>query len=129
MDDLSRLRSIVEEQVGHSDFMLARLDIDGQTFYGINAHGEAFDKPEGVTFQGQRHAEGHALSKARRAGASGGEATLYVDGVLPPCQWCKSSFAGFGRALDLDWLTVIGPNGYLGRYTRGGGYETIRKSF
>jgi RHS repeat-associated protein len=111
------------------DVVLSRLDVGGERFYGISAHGQSYPRPTGVAGPAMTHAEADAFGQAGRAGVSGGHGTLYVDGLVP-CPYCKSSLAGFAKSLDLDSLTVIGPNGYLGLYVRGrGGYRTLRGSF
>jgi cytidine deaminase len=102
---------------GEDKVVLARLDVGGKSFYGINAHGQAYPRPAGVTFQAMRHAEGDAFGQAARAQVRGGRGTLYVDGK-DPCGWCRTSMAGFARSLDLDHLEVIGPNGPFGYYDR-----------
>jgi hypothetical protein len=61
-------------------------------FYGQNAPGVEYDRPEGVTYQTMIHAEGEAFAKAAQAGVNGGNADLYVD--QEPCSFCRSSFAG-----------------------------------
>jgi YD repeat-containing protein len=108
------------------DATLARLDIDGETIYGKNAPGAKHPLLPGVMAPSLVHGEGDALSQAIAKRIKGGEATLYVDRV--PCPYCKSSFGGFAKALDLDELTVVGPDNYLGKYTKvSGKYRTVRK--
>ncbi|MCA2217950.1 hypothetical protein LDL48_34700 [Wangella sp. NEAU-J3] len=126
LDDLARMRQGLGAPPGDS-VVLSRLDVGGQQFYGISGHGQVNPRPAGVTPQSMTHAEGDAFGQAARAQAAGGNATLYVDGLVP-CRYCRSSLAGYAKDLNLDTLTVVGPNGYLGQYVRGGGYRTLRES-
>ncbi|HLL67937.1 MAG TPA: polymorphic toxin-type HINT domain-containing protein [Micromonosporaceae bacterium] len=125
--DLANMRKELGSPSGE-DVVLARLDVGGQRFYGVSGHGQSYPRPAGVTPQSMTHAEGDAFGQAGRAGVSGGHGTLYIDG-LKPCRYCRSSLGGFAKSLDLDTLTVVGPNGYLGQYLRGGGYRTLRENF
>lgn len=127
MEDLANLRKELGSPSG-DDVVLSRLDVGGDSYYGISGHGQSYPRPAGVTPQSMTHAEGDAFGQAGRAGARGGHGTLYVDG-LKPCRYCRSSLGGYAKNLDLDTLTVVGPNGYLGQYIRGGGYRTLRESF
>jgi RHS repeat-associated protein len=86
---------------------LTRLDVGGQTFYGISGHGQQFARPSGVNFQSLRHAEGDVFGQAARAGVSGGDAILYVDRSV--CVFCQSSLQGYIRALGLDSLMIVEP--------------------
>ncbi len=107
-------------------YTLARLDVHERSFYGINASGMEFERPVGVNTISPKHAEGDAFGQANLAGIRSGEATLYVDRL--PCSYCRSSFAGYAKQLDLSKLTVIGPNGYRGEYTiNTGKYRTLQK--
>ncbi|MFC0432206.1 RHS repeat-associated core domain-containing protein [Kutzneria buriramensis] len=127
LDALAKLRQSLGSPSG-DDVVLSRLDVNGQQYFGINGHGQNYPRPAGVTPQSMTHAEGDAFGQAARAGVRGGNGTLYVDG-LDPCGYCRSSLAGYAKNLDLDTLTVVGPDGYLGQYVRGGGYRTLRKSY
>jgi hypothetical protein len=73
------------------------LDITGESFYGTNGPGVIYPRPQSVTFQSLRHAEGDAFGQAIASGMQGNEATLYVDTI--PCRFCTNSFAGYARAL------------------------------
>jgi hypothetical protein len=73
------------------------LDINGESFYGTNGPGVIYPRPQSVTFQSLRHAEGDAFGQAIASGMQGNEATLYVDTI--PCRFCTNSFAGYARAL------------------------------
>jgi hypothetical protein len=108
--DLAQFRRALLLKPGEGT--LARLDVGGQSFYGINAHGQDFVKPPGVTFQSLRHAEGDAFSQANLSGIRGGEGILYVD--RKPCGWCMSSLKGYARDLGLNRLTVVSPEGSIG---------------
>ncbi|MFD7447399.1 deaminase, partial [Streptomyces sp. NPDC059909] len=91
------------DQVGTStpkkEGTLARLDYQGQTFYGMNAPGVQHSNPGGVMNMHLLHAEGDALAQAHRAGLRGGVATLHTDRA--PCPFCRNNFAGMSRALNL----------------------------
>jgi deoxycytidylate deaminase len=58
-------------------------------FYGQNAPGVEYDRPERVTYQTMIHAGGEAFAKAAQAGVNGGNADLYVD--QEPCSFCCSA--------------------------------------
>jgi RHS repeat-associated protein len=107
--------------------VVARLDMPGQQpIYGVNAHGQSYPRPASVMPQSMGHAESDTFMQAANRGLQGGSANLYVAGMIP-CGFCKSSLGGWAKHLDLDELNVFGPNGYVGRYVRGGGYRTINK--
>jgi RHS repeat-associated protein len=92
----------------------ARLDVGGASFYGRNAPETVQSRPPGTTYQAMRHAEGDAFGQARAAGVRGGVGDLYVDQT--PCGFCKSSFAGLARSLDLQSLRVWTQEGLYGTY-------------
>ncbi|AXQ57217.1 hypothetical protein GCM10010295_43170 [Streptomyces intermedius] len=122
--DLASMRNQLNmDQVGTStpkkEGTLARLDYQGQTFYGMNAPGVQHSNPGGVMNMHLLHAEGDALAQAHRAGLRGGVATLHTDRA--PCPFCRNNFAGMSRALNLNALMVYGPNGLAGVYSRQAG--------
>jgi hypothetical protein len=87
---------------------LARLDVNGQSFYGINAHGQDVDlavNPISAT-----HAETDAFQQASNAGVVAGDATMYVDRDL--CGACGDSGAvkSMGAQIGLDSLRVVTPS-------------------
>lgn len=110
-DDLAKLRQSLELE---DTDVLARFDIDGESFYGKNAPGIVYPRPAGVTFQSLRHAEGDAISQAIASGIRSEEATLFVDTL--PCQFCRNSFAGYAKALNLSEFKVYTPEGLYGSY-------------
>lgn len=105
LTDIARFRS--ELRLPPGEGVIARLDVAGRRFYGINAHGQAYERFPGVTFQSLRHAEGDAFVQATRAGIRGGKATLFVDRAV--CGWCLSSLRSYARELRLHELTVVEP--------------------
>jgi hypothetical protein len=88
----------------------ARLDIDGQTFYGRNAHGMPIDiKP--LNAQTPDHAEAHVFQQAKNAGARSDFATIYVDRDF--CRSCGRS-GGVGslmRGTGVKELEAHTPDG------------------
>jgi RHS repeat-associated protein len=88
---------------------LSRLDVGGQSFYGINAHGQKVDLT--VNPISRTHAETDAFQQARNAGTSGGSATLYVDRDL--CRSCGQNGAveSMAKQLSIDNLTIVTPSG------------------
>ncbi|WP_431875413.1 DUF6531 domain-containing protein [Amycolatopsis sacchari] len=90
----------------------ARLDVDGQSFYGRNGHGMDIDIRANA--QTKTHAEAQAFQEAKNAGVSGKTGTLYVDRDF--CRACGPN-GGVGslmRGLGLERLEVHTPSG---RYT------------
>lgn len=110
-DDLAQMR----QSLSLSDRdVLARLDINGQSFYGVNGPGVQHPKLPNVTYQSLRHAEGDAFSQAIASGIQGGEANLFVDST--PCPFCRNSLAGYAKALGLNKMNVYTPEGLYGWY-------------
>lgn len=59
---------------------LARLDVGGRSFYGINAHRQPVTmRVNAIT---RTHAEAHAFQQAANAGIRAERGTLYVDRAL-----------------------------------------------
>jgi RHS repeat-associated protein len=107
---LARMRG----QIGAGDNdVLARLDVNDTSYYGLNGQG-IYDRLPGVSFQTMRHAEGNAFGQAAYNRARGGSGTLYVDRI--PCGFCVKSMAGLARSIGLDHLDVITPDGLFGSY-------------
>jgi len=88
---------------------LARLDVGGRSFYGINAHGQ----PVGMRVNAitRAHAEADAFQQAANAGVSGERATLYVDSALCPACGPNGGVRGMARQLGLKEVEVITPQG------------------
>ena len=87
--------------------VLARLDVGGQSFYGINAHGtEITLSVNAIT---ATHAEADVFQQAFNAGVRGGDAILYVDAAL--CKACglNGGVMSMARQLGLDTLKIITP--------------------
>lgn len=119
-NDLARFRSELhlppaDNKAGQND-VLARLDVGGGSFYGINSGGA--DHPGLNTRQllGAKHAEWDAFGQANDAfpnGVDGGTTVLYVDSLVP-CGFRRRNFGGWADQLGLDALVVLGPDGYQG---------------
>ena len=107
LDDLAKFRGELGLPEGAGT--LARLDVGGQSFYGINAHGQTVTMS--VNAITRTHAEGDAFQQAIAAGASATSATLYVD--RPLCASCGTfgGVRGMARQLGLDSLKVVTPSG------------------
>ncbi len=88
LDDLAAFRSQLGLQAGEG--ALARLDIGGRSFYGINAHGQQVNlRVNAIT---HTHAEADAFQQAANASMRGGSATLYVRSCAVCCvryQWWR----------------------------------------
>jgi hypothetical protein len=106
MAELAAMRSDLE--MGSSG-TLARLDVGGQSYYGINAHGQEIDFQ--VNAISRTHAEADAFQQAKDAGVYGGNGTLYVD--RPLCDACGiyGGVRSMMRQLGLDSLRVVTPAG------------------
>jgi hypothetical protein len=89
---------------------LARLEVGGQEFWGINAHGQPVS-PLSVNAISATHAEADAFAQAARAGVNGGTGTLTVDRAL--CLACGAFGAVRSMAgqLGLESLEVVTPAG------------------
>ncbi len=104
---------------------IGRMDFDGTrpSIYGQNGR-----LPRPVAFPGKGNgiaaksylddAEGDMVSQALKRGYSGGNATIFTDRIT--CPWCANSMAGYARALNLETLTVYGPNGLVGIWNQAG---------
>jgi RHS repeat-associated protein len=105
--DLAQFRSTLG--LGTGEGTLAKLEVSGQSFYGINAHGQPLSMS--VNAITATHAEADAFQQALNAGATGGNATLYVDRAL--CAACgqNGGVRSMARQLGLDQVTVITPQG------------------
>lgn len=107
LDDLAKLRN--ELGLQHGEGTLARLDVGGHRFYGINAHGQPVSLKTNVITA--THAEADAFQQAAKAGVHGGQGRLYVDRDL--CRACGPSggVRGLARQLGLEELEVVTPSG------------------
>ncbi len=88
---------------------LARLDIGGNSYYGINAHGtEITLNVNAIT---ETHAEADAFQQAANAGMTGDSATLYVDREL--CGACgqNGGVNSMASQLGIKQLTIVTPSG------------------
>lgn len=107
LDDLARFRG--ELGLAEGEGTLARLDVGGRSFYGINAHGQPVNlRVNAIT---RTHAEADAFQQAANAGVSGGRGTLYVDRALCPACGPNGGVRGLMRQLGLEELEVITPQG------------------
>ena len=106
--DLSKLRAELGAKPGEG--AVARLDVAGRSFYGINAHGQPV-APLRINAISATHAEADVFAQAARAGVKGGPGKLFVD--RPLCASC-GTFGGvrsMARQLGLESLEVVTPNG------------------
>ncbi|MDX3530059.1 polymorphic toxin-type HINT domain-containing protein [Streptomyces sp. ID05-39B] len=90
-------------------FTAARLQIDGQVFFGRNAHGRPVDIR--VNAQTKTHAEADVFQQAKNVGATGTRAVLHVDRDF--CRSCGAT-GGVGslmRGLGVEELLVHSPSG------------------
>lgn len=102
----------IRGEPGWDAFTRARLDVGGASFDGPKEMEK--ERQPGIHPVAMRHAEANAILNAKRAGVSGGDATVYVDKA--PCNWCKQSLKGLARWLGCDKLTVVTPDGVFGEY-------------
>jgi len=104
---LAKFRSDLGLQAGEGT--LARLEVGGQTFYGINAHGQPVTM--NVNAITRTHAEADAFQQAFNAGARGESAVLHVDRAL--CTACgqNGGVRSMARQLGVNQTTVITPQG------------------
>jgi hypothetical protein len=89
--------------------VVARLDVGGRSFYGINGHGQATTlRANPITLT---HAEGDVFQQAANAGMRGGSGRLFVDSAL--CGYCGRSggVRSLVRGLGLERLEVVTPLG------------------
>jgi RHS repeat-associated protein len=66
----------------------------------------------------QDHAEGDMAYQAKQLGYSGGSAAIHTD--RPTCGFCQSSIRGYAEYLNLDKITVYGPDGLIGIWDQTG---------
>ena len=86
---------------------VTRLDIGGETFYGISAHGQKITLR--VNPVSRTYAEADVFQQAANSGVKARTATLYVDYPTGLCGYCGQSGAvrGMARQLGLDRVTVV----------------------
>jgi deoxycytidylate deaminase len=107
LDDLAKFRQ--ELGIPHGQGTLARLDVGGRRFYGINAHGRPVNmKVNAIT---RTHAEADAFQQAANAGTRGGRGTMYVDRALCPACGQNGGVRGMMRQLEISELRVVTPQG------------------
>ena len=111
-DDLAELRrGLGLPAAGSADdgATLARLELGGDKFYGINAHGQPVTLK--VNAISKTHAETDAFQSALNAGGGGGKARLVVDRDL--CQACGQNGAvkSMARQMGITELEVVTPSG------------------
>jgi hypothetical protein len=90
--------------------------VNGQLAERNNAYPGPGNRITQTSFQDR--AEGDMVYQASQSGYSGGNATIYTD--RPTCQWCKNSMRGYAQMLNLDSITVYGPNGLVGVWDQTG---------
>lgn len=92
---------------------IAKLEIGGQVFFGINAGSNPNRRRITLTVNpiSRTHAEADAFQQAYDAGITGGQARLIVDRDL--CRACgqNGGVKGMARQLGLNVLEVISPSG------------------
>jgi RHS repeat-associated protein len=106
--DLGKFRGELGLAAGEGT--LARLDVGGRSFYGINAHGQPV-APLRVNAISATHAEADAFAQAARAGSNGGTGTLFVDRALCPSCGQFGAVRSMARQLGLESLEVTTPSG------------------
>jgi hypothetical protein len=112
LDDLARFRDElgpVPSANSPDGGVLSRLDVGGDSFYGINAHGQ--DVSMRVNNITRTHAEADAFQQAYNAGVRGGEGRLFVDADLCGACGTRGGVRGLARQLGLDRLEVVTPSG------------------
>jgi hypothetical protein len=104
--DLAQFRSELGLEPG--DGAIARLIVGGQSFYGINAHGQ--DISLDVNPISATHAETDVFQQAANAGIAGGDGVLVVDRNV--CGYCRNgAISSLARQLGLNRLLVLSPQG------------------
>ena len=109
----------IKNTVGKMEFSDGRDPV-----YGVN--GKLAERTEAYPGKGnhmmpqsfQEHAEGDMAYQAKQLGYSGGSATIYTD--RPTCRFCKNSMRGYAEYLNLDKITVYGPDGLIGVWDQTG---------
>ena len=91
--------------------VVARLDVNGSSFYGVNAHGQEITMT--VNPISATHAEADAFQQAFNAGEYGGAGQLFVDDEL--CGYCGEHGAvkSLARQLGLDSISITTPSGTI----------------
>ncbi len=91
---------------------VAKLEIGGEVFFGINSSSNPNRRPITLTVNpiSRTHAEADAFQQALDSGLRGGRARLIVDRDL--CRACgqNGGVKGMARQLDLDELEIISPS-------------------
>jgi hypothetical protein len=99
------------EHLGPDSKTLARLDINGESIYGISGHGQQVTLK--VNPISRTHAETDVFQQASNKGLGGGRATLTIDHPGGFCGACGASGAvkSMARQLGISELTVVTPGG------------------
>jgi RHS repeat-associated protein len=107
LDDLATFRSELGLKPGEGT--LSRLDVGGESFYGINAHGQPVTmKVNAIT---KTHAEADSFQQAINAGATGKSGTLYVDRDLCAACGVNGGVKGMAPQAGIEELEVVTPSG------------------
>jgi RHS repeat-associated protein len=114
LDDVARFRAELGPVPGGGQVnggVVARLDVGGRSFYGINAHGQPVTMT--VNRISRTHAELDACQQAFNAGVRGGTGRLFVDAEL--CDPCGKYGAvrSLAQQLGLERLEIVTPGGVV----------------
>ncbi len=114
LDDLARFRQELGPIPGGGQAnggVIARLDVNGRSFYGVNAHGQHVTLR--VNAVSASHAELDAFQQAANGGATGTTGRLFVD--TPLCDPCGlyGGVKSLARQIGLQSLEIITPNGVV----------------
>jgi RHS repeat-associated protein len=112
LSDLARFRSDLNlSPSSPGSATLSRLDVGGQSFYGISAHGQGITM--NVNAISATHAEADAFQQAINAGVQANTGTLFIDNVKGLCAACGTNggVKSMMNGLGLDSLTVVTPKG------------------
>ncbi|WP_204101855.1 MULTISPECIES: RHS repeat-associated core domain-containing protein, partial [Spirulina sp. CCY15215] len=115
-DELAKLRNGLDLPPAgaiNDKSTLAKLEINGQEFYGISGHGQDTSILNRVNSISPTHAEGDVAIQAINAGQAGKakKAIMYVD--RGACKSCgrNGGLRSLARNLGVDELVVISPDG------------------
>lgn len=112
LEDLARFRQQLGPVPGGGEVdggVVARLDVGGQSFYGINGHAQRTTLK--VNAISASHAEMDAFQQAANAGVRGNGGRLFVDSEL--CKSCAKygGVRSLARQLGLKELEIVTPSG------------------
>ncbi len=112
LDDLAAFRQKLGPVPGGGQVdggVIARLDVGGKSFYGVNAHGQPVTmRVNAIT---ATHAEMDAFQQAANAGARGGTARLFVDSELCGACGVNGGVRSLARQLGLKQIEIVTPSG------------------